>query len=475
VSKSELDLCYLTATEAVAAFKAKTLSPLDVLRAQIARVEAVNSKLNAITHAYFDRALKEAQVAEDLYVRGAATRPLEGVTCAIKDGNPIKGEITTFGSKAFANFIPDESAPTVERLMNAGAIVHCRTTTPELGHSAITKSPLWGVTRNAWNAEYSSGGSSGGAGSALAAGMTTLADGTDGGGSIRVPAALGGLFGYKPPYGRNPVDSLSPGETLVHYGPLARSVADCALMQNVMSGQHPKDLYSLRDSVVLPRSGESIRGTRIALSMNLGFYGVSKEVRENTLAAAEIFRSLGCIVEEIQLPWQQAVEDAWLIRWQALLWAQCGDLLPDFRNDLDPFVVDLMEQGSRLDLRNFYRTHQTKHEMHQALVAAMSGYDLLIAPTTATTQVPADRHDTDPLLIDGKPISFPYVGWVLTPAFNLLSQYPVISVPSGIDQTTTIPTGLQIIGPAYDDLAVFSAAYAFEAATQPWRDRRPPL
>ncbi|AMZ71306.1 hypothetical protein TK06_09395 [Pseudomonas fluorescens] len=476
MSKSELDLCYLTATEAVAQFKAKTLSPVDVLRAQIARIEAVNSKLNAITYTHFDRALKEAQVAEGLYMRGVATRPLEGVTCAIKDGNPIKGEIMTVGSKAFADFIPDESAPTVERLIDAGAIVHCRTTMSEFGHSAITKSPLWGVTRNAWNPEYSSGGSSGGAGSALAAGMTTLADGTDGGGSIRVPAALGGLFGYKPPFGRNPVDTLSPGETLMHYGPLARSVADCALMQNVMSGQHPKDLYSLPDQVVLPTFGESLRGRRIALSMNLGFYEVSKEVRENTLAAAEVFRGLGCIVEEIQLPWERAsVEDAWLIKWQALLWAQCGDLLPEFRNDLDPFVVELMEQGSHLDLRRFYRTNQTKHEMHQALVAAMSGYDLLIAPTTATTQIPADRHDADPLLINGKAIDRPYVGWLLTTPFNLLSQYPVFSVPSGVDQTTSIPTGLQIIGPAYDDLAVFSAAYTFEAATQPWSFRRPLL
>lgn len=139
MSKSELDLCYLTATEAVAQFKAKTLSPVDVLRAQIARIEAVNSKLNAITYTHFDRALKEAQVAEGLYMRGVATRPLEGVTCAIKDGNPIKGEIMTVGSKAFADFIPDESAPTVERLIDAGAIVHCRTTMSEFGHSAIDR------------------------------------------------------------------------------------------------------------------------------------------------------------------------------------------------------------------------------------------------------------------------------------------------------------------------------------------------
>lgn len=472
----ELDLCYLTAGEAIAAFKAKTLSPVDVLKAQIARIEAVQPKLNALTHTYFDRAMKQAREAEARYHKGGSVRALEGVTCAIKDWHSMEGEITTYGSKIFADFRPDNSAPTVERLLDAGAIVHCRTTTPEFAHTAVTRSSLWGTTRNAWNPAYTCGGSSGGAGAALAAGMTTLADGSDGGGSIRIPAALGGLFGYKPPFGRNPVDREHPGETLLHFGPLARCVADCARMQNVMSGKHPADLYSLADKIVLPERYDDIAGTRIALSMNLGYFDIDAEVRRNTLAAAATFRSLGCVVDEVNLDWQrEAVEGTWVTTWEGAFWSLASDLLAERRGDFDPFVVQLLENGSNHELRRFYNMHKIKYDMHQKLLAATSGYDLLIAPTTATVALAADRKDTDALLINGRPQPSPYTGWFLTYPFNLLSQLPVMNVPSGFCSQTGVPTGLQIVGQTFDDLSVFRAASAFEAATRPWKNRRPAL
>jgi len=464
----------MTAGEVIAAFKAKTLSPVDVLRAQIARIEAVNPTLNALTYTYFDEAMEQAKEAEKRYRSGTNIRPLEGVTCAIKDWHPMKGRITTWGSHAFADFLPDNTAPTVERLIDAGVIVHCRTTTPELGHSGITHSLLWGITRNAWNPEYTPGGSSGGAGAALAAGMTTIADGTDGGGSIRMPASSSGVYGYKAPWGRNPLDREHPGETMLHYGPMARSVEDCALMQNVMSGPHPADLYSLREKVTLPDTYESMEGARIALSMDLGIFEVDEEVQKNTRAAADTFRSLGCVVDEVRLDWDLDVEKGWLTTWEGLFWSLCGHLLKDWRDKMDPYTVKILEDGSKHDVKTFYDMHRIRYVMHQKLLKATEGYDYFIAPTLAIPAAKADRKNDDPLSINGRPVP-PYTGWMMTYPFNLLSQYPVMSVPSGFCSKTGVPTGLQIVGPTFDDLSVFRAATAFETATQPWKKFRPTL
>ena len=267
MATADLELCYLTASEALARFKARTLSPVELLDAQIARAEAINPKVNAITYDFFDRAREQAKKAEAKYGQtDGRVRALEGVPVAIKDFHPVKGEITTFGSKIFKDFRPDYTAATVDRLLRAGAIMHMRTTSPEFAYSGATHSPLWGITPNPWNLEYTSGGSSGGAGAAVAGGMTTLADGTDGGGSIRIPASACGLFGYKPPFGRNPLDRDHPMETILHYGPIVRSVADAALMQNVMSGPHPDDLCSLPNKVRLPATYDDIRGWKVAFS-----------------------------------------------------------------------------------------------------------------------------------------------------------------------------------------------------------------
>ena len=184
------ELHYLTASEALTLFKDKKLSPVELMEAVIARCEQVNPQLNAITYSFYDRALDQAKKAEAKYLKvGAKLRRLEGLPVAIKDFHPVKGEITTLGSKVFENFRPDYTAPTVDRLFKAGAIMHIRTTSPEFAYSGATHSPLWGITPNPWNLDYTSGGSSGGAAAAIASGMTTLADGTDGGGSIRIPAS----------------------------------------------------------------------------------------------------------------------------------------------------------------------------------------------------------------------------------------------------------------------------------------------
>ncbi|MGA8569879.1 MAG: amidase [Candidatus Binataceae bacterium] len=474
MSDLNLDLCYMTATEAVAAFKAHTLSPVELLKAIIARCQQLEPKVNALTYTYFDRALEQAKAAESEYTRrGGQPRPLEGVTVAIKDFHPVKGQITTFGSKIYRDYRPDHTAPTVQRLLDAGAIMHCRTTTPEFAHTGMTASPLWGITRNPWNLEYTPGGSSGGAGAAVAGGMTTLADGTDGGGSIRIPASLTGNVGYKPPFGRNPLDLDHPLETILHYGPIARSVSDAALMQNIMSGPHLDDICTVREKVVLPEAPEGIKGWRVAYSMDLGFYSVDPEVRRNTLSALDVFKSLGCTVEEVSLGWNWGVNNAWMTYWTVFFAGLLGDKLPRWRYEMTDGLVRMIESGAALSADRFYRINLVRGEMYKTLGPILENHDVLICPTTA---LPSVKHDYDPtnpnFTIDGERVPAS-IGWYMTMPFNLVSQCPVIAVPTGF-AASGIPTGMQIVGKTFDDLSVFRAASAYEKAYN-WRGKRPDI
>jgi len=475
MASADLDLCYLSASEAIARFKARTLSPVELMDAMIARCEAINPKLNAITYDFFGRAREQAKTAEAKYGRtDGRLRALEGVPVAIKDFHPVKGEITTFGSKIFEDFRPDYTAPTVHRLLRAGAIMHIRTTSPEFAYSGATHSPLWGITRNPWNLDYTSGGSSGGASAAVAGGMTTLADGTDGGGSIRIPSSACGIFGYKAPFGRNPLDRDHPLETILHYGPMVRSVADAALMQNVMSGPHPEDICSLPNKVRLPATYEGIRGWKIAYTMDLGYVEIDPEVRDNTLRAVQHFRDLGCDVEEVDLGWNWGVLDCWMTWWEGLFAAVAGDFLPRWQYDMDPYVVTLLEKGLGHSAARLYGCNTFRGWMWRQLQPILKSHDVMICPTLAVPAVKADHDDADPdYRINGVRVQA-YVGWVLTHGFNLVSQCPVMSVPSGFS-SYGVPTGIQIVGKPFDDLRVFRAAAAFEGATTPWRDKRPTI
>jgi Asp-tRNA(Asn)/Glu-tRNA(Gln) amidotransferase A subunit family amidase len=238
--------------------------------------------------------------------------------------------------------------PTVQRLLDAGIIMHARSTTSEFAHTGHGHSPLWGTTHNPWNLEMSPGGSSAGGGASVASGMTTIADGTDGGGSVRIPASCCGVFGYKPPFGRNPVNLIATNwEPILHFGPITRSVADGALMQNVMSGFSVDDITTLRDKVTLPLKYPSIKGWRIAYSIDLGYFEVDHEVRKATTEAVEVFRrELGCTVDEVKLGWTYAAYDAWCTHWEGLFSAIAGQYLPRFQYEMDPVVVRLLTKGA---------------------------------------------------------------------------------------------------------------------------------
>ena len=474
------DLCYLTATEAIAKFKARALSPVELMSAVIARSEAVEPKVNAYTYTFYERAMEQAREAEARYASGAETRALEGVPIVIKDFHPVAGEITTFGSRMFADHVPTRSAPTVARLLEAGAIMHARTTTPEMAHAPHCRSALWGTTRNPWNLEFGPGGSSGGAAAAVAAGMTTLADGTDGGGSIRMPAACCGHFGYKPPFGRNPTDRDHPRESLLHYGPMTRSVADGALMQNVTAGPHPDDVCALRPKLEIPDALEPIKGWRIAFSMDLGYFEIDEEVQRNTREALKAFESLGCTVEEVDPGWDMAVLDAWTTHWEGLFWAVAGDLYPRWKYEMDGFVRGLLERGAQHSLSRFYRCNFLRGKMYETLAPILDEFDVLVCPTNALPALPADHslEDTE-FRINGKTLTVGnrpgdiYVQWQLCYPFNLVPECPVASVPSGFS-ASGVPTGIQIVGRTFDDLRVFRAAADYERA-RPWSGRRPPL
>jgi amidase len=472
MATADLELCYLSATEALERFKTKKLSPVEVLQAVIARTEQANPKVNAVTYTFFDRALEQARQAEKKYASAdGRLRPLDGVPVAIKDFHPVKGEVTTFGSKIFERFRPDYTAPTVQRLLDAGAIMHSRTTTPEFAYSGMTHSPLWGVTRNPWNLNFTPGGSSGGAGAAVAAGMTTLADGTDGGGSIRIPASACGLVGYKPPFGRNPLDRDHPGESILKYGPITRTVADARLMQNVMSGPHVEDRCTVREIITLPTIHRPINGWKVAFSMNLGYFGVDTEVQANTRKALEVFESLGCAIVEVDVGWTWDNLKAWMTHWEGLFAAVAGQYLEKWHDSMDPIVVGLLERGRTHSAADMYRVTLHRGAMYRKLGPLLEEYDLLICPTNAVPAVPAD-HDqasTD-FEIEGVKTHATY-GWFMTNPFNLMSECPVMSIPSGF-ASNGVPTGIQIVGRTFDDQRVFQAAAAYEAA-HPWHRSRP--
>ena len=247
------DLCYLSATTALRLFRSRELSPAELTEAVIARAEAVEPAINAFAATYYEQALAQARAAAERYAgKGDPPRPLEGLLVAVKEEAPIAGQLNTLGSLPLRDVVAPETAVFVQRILDAGGIVHARTTTPEFSCAPVTWTKLWGVTRNPWHLDYSPGGSSGGSGAALAAGSTMLATGSDIGGSIRIPASFCGVVGFKPPYGRVPEVEVFNLDHYCHEGPMARTVADCALLENVIAGPDPSDVASLRPKLVIP-------------------------------------------------------------------------------------------------------------------------------------------------------------------------------------------------------------------------------
>ncbi len=474
---NELDLCYISAVDAIAAFKARKLSPVELMKALIARAEAVEPTINAMPMTYYERALEQTRKAEARYMkRDGRLRPLEGIPVAIKDETAIKGEITTYGSLIYRHHRDEADDVVVERLKRAGAIIHGRTAAPEFSCATFTHSRLWGVTRNPWNPEYTPGGSSGGAGAALAAGTTTLANGSDIAGSIRIPASASGVVGFKPPYGRVPQGSPFNLDFYCHAGPMARTVGDCRLFQNVIAGPHPKDIATLRPKLRIPEALGEIEGWRIAVSMDLGYFEVDPEVVRNTEAALDVFRELGALVEPVDLGWtlaSLAAADNYLSQ---LFGTYIAEDLQEHRYELTNYVRDFAEFAQTTSASDFLSSLTEAGRMYEALGPILEKHQVLVCPTLALPAVSAD-HDPlrDEVRINGTVVE-PSLGWCMTYPFNMLSRCPVMSVPSGFAENG-VPTGIQIVGRTYDDVSVFRAAAAYERAAPvlDWQSKRPNL
>lgn len=466
LTMTEDDVCYLSATQLLQLFQAKALSPLELVQAQIARFEQVNPTVNAIVMNYFDEALVEAKKAEQAYLT-KTNRALEGLTVGVKDEQNILGKITTNGSRMMLENMAKYSDPICDRLVQAGAIVHARTATPELSCNYCTWSNLWGVTRNPWNLNYSAGGSSGGSGAALAAGMTTLATGSDIGGSVRMPASQNSVVGYKPPRGRVP---KYPPWNLVHYytdGPMARNVSDVILMENVISGPHSIDPASAMPKHDLPLQYEGLEGMRVAVCVSMGGKSIDEDVRRNTLAVGHTVKALGGSVSEVELGWNEAeANNVFNVYFNFLAAAFIERKLgpqPDFENLANSYVKQFFIKGRTITRDQYIDGLYYEAHMQKVIRELFSDFDVLICPTLSVASVPADFDlSTDKFLVNG--VEEPTVpGPGMTQYFNTLSRCPVLSIPSGFDRNG-VPTGVQIVGSAYDEDIVFRTAMAIEGA-----------
>lgn len=451
----DLELAYMSAGDQLKLFRQKKLSPVEVLQAQLRLTEQRGKMVNCFTFLHPEEALAQARESERRWQQGTA-RSLEGVTVALKDENARKGWIVTAGSKVFKDRVMTSDDPVVVKLLQAGAVLHAQTTAPEMYFLGVTWSDLWGVTRNPWNLKYAVGGSSGGSGAALAAGLTSLAMGSDMGGSIRIPSAFNGLWGLKPPYARVPGDSSYAPLLPSGLGPMARTLPDMIRLENVISGPAPGVINSLRPKLELPLSYPSVKGMRIAYSPDQGWARVSANVRRNTEAALDVLRRQGA---EVQLVDLKLGVDGNEIR-RALLEALLSGVQGADMADLLTYRDQLTSYGRHFaDLAA--KSMGPEQARHAAQVAAklyvavdnqvfQSGYEALIMPTITTSEVPADLDPfRDKLLVDGVEVD-PLAGWVLTPLWNLLNWNPVLAAPTGLDPQN-MPTGIQIVAPTYED------------------------
>jgi len=465
---SDLELCYLSASEALGRFKARQLSPVELMRAVIARAEKVEPKINAFPIKHYERALDQAKAAEAKYMKSdGRLRPLEGLPVAIKDEAFIKGERVTFGSLIYKDFVADETNPSIGRILRAGGIMHARSAAPEFSCAPYTHSRLWGITRTPWNLAYSCGGSSGGSGAGLAAGTTPIASGSDIGGSIRIPASMCGVVGFKPSYGRNPDTPPFNLDQYCHIGPMARTVADCALLQNVMCGPHPDDIATLRPKLRIPAALGDIRGWRIALCVNPAQFDIEPDVAKNTLAAAELFRAAGATVEEVDLGWtRDDVVFASNAHFGTIFGPQVLRYAKKHRKIMTDYALDFAEWSKTARKEDFLKGLEIETAMYKPLGALFETYRILLCPTLPLPATKAgESYVKRKLRINGKPQAT--IGhWLMTICFNIMSRCPVMSMPSGL-AANGVPTGLSIVGRTYDDVSVFRAAAAFEHA-RPW-------
>lgn len=472
----DLELCYLSATEVLDRFRSRSLSPVEYLETLIGRAAQTEPVINAFAFTRFDEAMEQAREAEAKYARSDSNiRPLEGLPIAIKDEMDIEGQVVTAGSLYLKDNVSTETHYSVQRLLDAGCIVHAKTTTPEFCCAGITDSRIHGTTHTPWKHDFTCGGSSGGSGASLAVGSSPLATGSDIGGSIRIPAACCGVVGYKPPYGRNPDNTAFAFDMYAVMGPMSRTVSDAALMQNIICGPHPLDNASIRPKYVLPESYDDIKGLKIAWSMDLGFFEVDENVRANTLQTLEVLRSLGAELVEVDFNWSAAADRAAQNYLDHLFGGYIKAYVDSDPELASPWAVYCAGASGKTSAIDFYAAYEMQARMSHHVGAIMENCYAFICPTLNSHEIPAAHDPAEPVIINGKTVD-PLYGWCMCHPFNMMGRLPVLSVPSGLG-ANGLPTSVQIAARHLDDERVFRVARALESA-QPWLDcpeRRPDL
>jgi amidase len=478
------ELAEMTATQLAYLIKHRELSPVEVVEAVIRAIEADNERLNAFVHLAADEALERARAAERAVTAGEPLGPLHGVPTAMKDLFDFKpGWPTTFGGVgALRDYVPDFYCAWAERMERAGAIIVGKTNSPVMGFRGTCDNPLFGPSRNPFDPARNTGGSSGGSAAAVAAGLLPVAEGTDGGGSVRIPAAWCGVYGYKQSFGRVPYVARPNAFTGYHpflfEGVLARTVDDAALVIEALSGYDARDPFALAEHAdLLPAVQRPITGWRIAYSPNFGVFPVEPEVAAVVADAVRAFELAGAKVDEVSLPIgrdQRELSDLWCrliipINVAAFeSFKRSGlDLLAGHRDDFPPEYLRWVEEGYQLKVPQLMRDEEIRTEVYDAIQGVLADHQLLITPTLASLPVPnaTDGNTKGPASVNGVDVD-PLIGWCLTYPVNF-SGHPAASIPAGM--VDGLPVGMQIIGRRYADADVLAASATFERI-RPWRD-----
>jgi len=474
------DICSMDAVTMAAEIRAKRLSPVAVTEAVLERMDRLDSTLHAYCTPTPELARQTAKRVESAIANGEEVGALAGVPVAVKDLICTAGIRTVSGSNAYKDFVPDEDDVVVERLKNADAVIVGKTNVPEFGYSGVGHNSVFPTTRNPWNTDLTSGGSSAGSGAAVAAGMGPLALGSDGGGSIRIPSSFCGLYGLKASMGRVPLypgtkDERYPGvsswESLEHIGPMTRTVADGALLLSVLAGPDPRDRYSLPAADVdwTACAKGDIGGLRIAYSADWGYAAVDPRVRALVGDAVKVFeQQLGCTVEEVNPGWPHPYEAFWAILANESDLRGLREMVDRVgAENMTPHVVEFIQTAWTAE--QFTDALMVRKAVQNKMWRLMQNFDLLVTPTLAVP--PFEVGIQGPTTIEGREVE-PFEWLHFTYPLNFTGQ-PAASVPAGWTEDG-LPVGMQLIGRHLDDATVLRASAAFEAAA-PWAQRWPAM
>jgi aspartyl-tRNA(Asn)/glutamyl-tRNA(Gln) amidotransferase subunit A len=465
------NVCFMPACEMKEKITSQELTSQEITEIIIERIEKINPIINAYCTTTFDLARDMAKKADERVRKNEKIPLLNGLPTSIKDLVSVKGVRTTFGSRIFEHNVPKEDALVVTRLKNSGCVILGKTNTPEFGYKGVTDNLIFGVTPNPWNHEMTSGGSSGGAAASVACGIGPLAQGSDGGGSIRHPACFCGVYGLKPSFGRVPMYPITfhSGQTLSVIGPIVRYVSDAALMLDAMKGSFEGDKHSLPDDnfMYFDLINEKPNKLKIGYTLDLGYAKViDKDVEKAVLNSVRKFESFGWDVEEAKFK-EFDPSEAFSTMWLVMFGYELKPYLEEWKDKLDPGLVTWAEAGLRFPASSLPAAMRTRSEFYQSIYETFKDYDLILTPSTA---VPAfDSGKPYPSQINGKSVS-PTAWQAFTFPFNF-TGHPAATIPCGWTDRN-LPIGLQIVGKRFQELLILKVSKAFEEVA-PWQDKRP--